>query len=347
MPRDGSKAPRSVRADKEVIVAAGAIHSPQILQLSGIGPKELLSDLGIQTLVDIPGVGFNFQDQPSMFLSFNYSSYPYPSPDWLDTNKTWAEEHLAIYYQNRTGPFTITYRSGSIVCFLPLRDFAKNYRQMIRSAAAVVLAPLLPKGADESVLAGYEAQRDLILDLYASPKASIQETAFGGGNTLPIALLKPLSRGSILINSTSALAPPVVDYATFTHPIDLAVAVEALKINRAFMASGPMQEVGATEVSPGVEIQGGQSIADSIRTFASSTWAHPVGSLSMMPFKLGGVVDPQLCVYNVGNLRVVDASIMPLIPATHTASTVYAVAEKAADLIKTTKCSRSRPQWAV
>jgi choline dehydrogenase-like flavoprotein len=325
-----------------VILAAGAVHSPQILQLSGIGPEGLLSSLGIETILDLPGVGYNFQDQPSMFMSFNYSNYPYPSPDWLDNNQTWAEDQLAAYYENRTGPFTITYRSGSIVCFLPLQDFAEDYEQMIESAAAVDLASLLPEGADESVLAGYEAQRDLILDLYASSEATVQETAFGGGNTLPIALLKPLSRGSIVINSTNPLDPPVFDYNTFKHPTDLAVAVEALKINRVLMASGPMQELGATEVFPGAEIQGDQAIADSIRTFATSTWAHPVGSLSMMPLELGGVVDPQLCVYNVGNLRVVDASIMPLIPGTHTMSTVYAVAEKAADLIKSTECDCSR-----
>lgn len=94
------------------------------------------------------------------------------------------------------------------------------------------------------------------------------------------------------------------------------------------MASEPMQEVGAVETFPGTNVTGDAAIAASIRTFATSTWAHPVGSLSMMKKEYGGVVDSELRVYGVKGLRVVDASIMPLIPATHTSSTVYAVAEK-------------------
>ncbi|KAI9780602.1 MAG: hypothetical protein M1816_002798 [Peltula sp. TS41687] len=321
----------TVSARQEIILAAGAVHSPQILQLSGIGPKNLLSGLGIETLVDLPGVGYNFQDQPVMVLSISYSNqtYPYPSPDWLDTNKTWAAEQLAVYYENRTGPFTITYRSGSTVCFLPLQNITDNYQQIIQSAAAVDLSKVLPADVDPSLLAGYQAQRDIVLDLYASPHATAQETAFGGGQYYGIAILKPLSRGSILINTTDPLAAPVFDYGTFSHPADLAIAVASLKKNRALFASSPLQELGVMEVFPGAQAMGeDDALAEAIRGFALSTWAHPSGTLSMMKREYGGVVDPQLRVYGVSNLRVVDASIMPLIPATHTSSTVYAVAEK-------------------
>lgn len=89
-----------------------------------------------------------------------------------------------------------------------------------------------------------------------------------------------------------------------------------------------MQEIGTTESYPGANITSDHDIAASIRTFATSTWSHPSGSLSMMKREYGGVVDSKLRVYGVKRLRVVDASIMPLIPGTHTSSTVYAVAEK-------------------
>ncbi|OTA22721.1 hypothetical protein BTJ68_13419 [Hortaea werneckii EXF-2000] len=332
---ESSKNPRlNVKACREIILAAGAPYSPQILQLSGIGPRDLLERLGIETIVDLPGVGSNFQDQPTMFMQYTYSNYPYPSPEWLTTNDTWTNEQLSLYYHNRTGPMTVPFFSGTLVAYLPLQNMTDESDRILRSALKVNTSSLLPINSDSTILAGYHAQNQILLERYRSAHTTVQEVAFGGSGSVPVALLKPLSCGSIQINTTDPSKTPLVDFGTFSHPTDLEIAVEAIKKTREFMNSAPMQETGATEIIPGTNITSDDEIAAAIRNLARSTWQHPTSSCSMMRRELGGVGDPSLKVYGVEGLRVVDASIMPLIIGSHTSSTVYAVAEKAADIIK-------------
>ncbi|RMY64894.1 hypothetical protein D0863_09497 [Hortaea werneckii] len=318
---ESSENPTSnVKACREIILAAGAPYSPQLLQLSGIGPRKLLEELGIETIVDLPGVG--------------NSNYPYPSPEWLTTNETWTNKQLSLYYQNRTGPMTVPFFSGTLVAYLPLQNMTDEFDRILQSASKINTSSLLPINSDPAVLAGYHAQTQILLDRYRSAHTTVQEVAFGGSGSVPVALLKPLSRGSIQINTTDPSKTPLVDFGTFSHPTDLEIAVEAIKKTREFMSSVPMQETGATEIIPGANATSDDEIAAAIRNFARSTWQHPTSSCSMMRRELGGVVDPSLKVYGVQGLRVVDASIMPLIIGSHTSSTVYAVAEKAADIIK-------------
>ncbi|GAB1742872.1 hypothetical protein NU219Hw_g8577t1 [Hortaea werneckii] len=324
----------NVKACREIILAAGAPYSPQILQLSGIGPRKLLEGLGIETIVDLPGVGNNFQDQPTIFMQYTYSKYPYPSPEWLITNETWTNEQLSLYFHNRSGPMTVPYFSGTLVAYLPLRNMTDEYSRILQSASSVNTSSLLPANSDPTVLAGYHAQTKILLERYRSTHTTVQEVAFGGSGTVPVALLKPISRGSIQINTTDPSKTPLVDFSTFLHPTDLEIAVEAIKKTREFMNSAPMQETGATEIIPGANITSDEDLAAAIRNLARSTWQHPTSSCSMMRRDLGGVVNPFLKVYGVERLRVVDASIMPIIIGSHTSSTVYAVAEKAADIIK-------------
>ncbi|KAL8789649.1 MAG: hypothetical protein Q9213_001085 [Squamulea squamosa] len=336
MPRNGTKTVQSVQAKQEVIVSAGAPRSPQILQLSGIGPRELLSSLGIDVIEDLPGVGYNFHDQPAMFagVTYNYSNYPGPSPGLYFTNQTWVTDQLTIYYKNRTGPDTQAYLSGTTVAFLSLQRLTTEYQKIIASANKTDLAKALPAGADRTLLEGYKAQQATLLTDYASPDAAVHELAYGGGETVPLIVLKPLSRGSILINSSDPFADPVFDYGTFQHPADMQVAVAMFKKFRQFVAAEPWKAVGMEETTPGQGVEGDAAIEAAIRNITQSTWSHPVGTCAMLPRKLGGVVDSKLRVYGVKGLSVVDASVMPTIPATHTSSTVYAVAEKAADIIK-------------
>ena len=236
-----------------------------------------------------------------------------------------AERRAYCYVQ---GPYTLVYNSGTTVAFLPLRNVTDQYRQIIESAKKVDLSKILPADADSTLLEGYKAQQSVILDDYASPDAAVHESGVTGQETIPLVLLKPLSRGSILINSTDPLADPVFDYGTFQHPTDVQVAIAVFKKFRQFVAAEPWKAVGLSEVSPGPSVQGDEAIEAALRNITHSTWSHPVGTLGMQPREHGGVVDPQLRVYGIKGLSVVDASIFPIIPATHTSSTVYAVAEK-------------------
>ncbi|KAM0709303.1 hypothetical protein Q7P35_003341 [Cladosporium inversicolor] len=336
VPRNGSSdgVVTNVKARREIILAAEAAHSPQILQLSGTGPKKLLSSLGVETIVDLPGVGRTFQDQPTLYMQYSYNKYPFSSPDWIISNASWASEQMQIYNNNRTGPMTIPYFGGSSVAFLALPNVTSDYLEVVASASAINFTSLLPTNGDHTILAGYQAQIDILLDLYKSPHAAVEEVAWEGGNTVCVTMIRPLSRGSILINTTDPTKPPVLDFGTFSHRTDLEVATAALKEVRDWTASAPMQEIGAYETYPGVNISSDHDVAEAIRQGAVSSWQHPTSTCSMLKREWGGVVDSRLRVYGVKGLRIVDASVFTMAVAGHTSSTVYAVAEKAADLIK-------------
>lgn len=226
------------------------------------------------------------------------------------------------------GPMTIPYFGGSPVAFLPLQNITGDYQDIIASASAINLTSLLPTNVDHTIFAGYQAQIDILLDLYKSPHAAVEEVAWEGGNTVCVAMIRPLSRGSILINTTDPTKPSVLDFGTFSHQTDLQVATQALKKVRDWAASAPMQDIGAYENYPGVNISSDHDIAEAIRQGAVSSWQHPTSTCSMLKRELGGVVDSKLRVYGVKGLRIVDASIFPMAVAGHTSSTVYAVAEK-------------------
>ena len=228
-----------------------------------------------------------------------------------------------------TGAYTIPYIGGTAVTYLSLPEVTKTFQQIIDKIRKFDASSLAPKGSSPSVGRGLKKQSEILLQDMTSKDLTVQETAFGGGQTVPLAFVKPLSRGSITISSTDPAAAPVIDHQTFSHPIDIAVAVASFKKNREFFNAPAIKgELGAVEANPGVTVTSDDAIEKSIRGQAVGTWAHPVGSLPMMKEEYGGIVDPRLFVYNVKNLRVIDASIMPMIPATHTSWPVYAIAEK-------------------
>lgn len=148
-----------------------------------------------------------------------------------------------------------------------------------------------------------------------------------------MAIQHPFSRGFIEINSVDPFVQPTIDLRTASNPVDLELYVEALKFQRKVVQTPAIQALGPSEVRPGSDTVTDDEIRQYFRG-SISTMFHPSGTSGMMPREIGGVVDSKLRVHGVKNLRVVDASIIPLIPASHLQSTVYAIAEKASDMIK-------------
>ena len=324
----------SVSAQNEVVLAAGAVHSPQILQLSGIGPRSLLDRLGLDTKVDLPGIGHNFQDQPTLYSVWNFTKQVTPTTDTLLMDPSYASSQLDLYWQKRQGALTNVAFGGNTVAFLPLTELTPSYLDIVVAAREAADYALLYPDTPPEVLAGYQDQRELILALYASTTTSVQETGWNSGSTLVVTLLKPLSRGSIMINTTDPLADPVADFASLSVETDLDILVAAFRKNREFIQTPAMQELGAIELVPGANVTSDEDLKAALRELVAPTYSHPCCTCAMMPQDLGGVVGPDLSVYGVKGLRVVDASIMPIIPSAHLSATVYAIAEKAADIIK-------------
>lgn len=317
-----------VKAKKEVILAAG-IHSSQILQLSGIGSKDVLDKYRIKSVADLPGVGSNFQDHATLYMALKYGIPIHPNADDIETNKTFVAEQLELYWRQRQGAYTITHFSGNVVAFLPLPNVTSDYQTIAKLA-------LSSNGSASSYAesAGYNAQRSIISKLYESTEASVQETGFSSGSTVPITLVKPLSRGSVSIVSDNVFDEPAVDFGTFTHPSDIEIMIAAVRKNREMLSQPSMQELQPIELAPGANVITDAALRAALRVSVQPTYSHPCCTNPMMPEKLGGVVGPDLLVHGLDGLSVVDASIMPMIPATHLSATVYAVAEKAADMIK-------------
>ncbi|KAF2465003.1 choline dehydrogenase [Lindgomyces ingoldianus] len=332
--RDRPEQRSTVTATRETILAAGAVHTPQILELSGIGSKKVLETAGIKVRIELPGVGENFQDHPQAHLVCNFTKDIYPNPTTLKENATFAAEALAEYNANKTGPYTMALSNA--VAFLSLSVTHSSPTSFLSKLAAQSVHAYLRPNSSAEVIEGLKAQKRVLKNLFSSPFSAVYEAPISGICPKSILLQKPLSRGTIHINSSDPTGPVVVDWRTFSNPLDVEQAVEFIKFTRRYIATPKLAFLGPVESGPGRNVSNADTAALEawVRSTSTPTSFHACGTTAMLPRELGGVVGSDLKVYGVKGLSVVDAGLFPLIPAAHLSATVYAVAEKAADIIK-------------
>ncbi|MEO8689700.1 MAG: FAD-dependent oxidoreductase [Solirubrobacteraceae bacterium] len=284
---------RSIRAQREVILSAGSIQSPQLLQLSGIGSPGDLRAVGVEARHDLPGVGRNLQDHP--FVSLIWEVSEQDTLYGADKPKPLAEWVL-----RRTGPLSSTV--AEVVAFVRTR-------------------PGLP-AADVQFHMGAAYYEDHGAETYDGHCAVIA----------PV-LVSPQARGRVWLRSADPTAAPRVITNSLSEPDDLRSLVDGMELAREIAAQGPMREIVVSELKPGSGARDRADLEADLRRRLMLIY-HPVGTCRMSDGGDDAVVDSRLRVHGLENLRVVDASVMPVIPGGNTNAPTIMIAERAADLIR-------------
>ncbi|KAF3763306.1 putative oxidoreductase [Cryphonectria parasitica EP155] len=318
----------TISVGKEAILAAGSIFTPQILQVSGIGSSSLLEEIGVSTAVDLPAVGQNFQDHVLLYTAATVATDEITSGD-LTSNATFAAEALAEYELDKTGPYSTP--TGDFLLFLPLTTIT-NDTSIAAQATTQNGTQYLPADTPAEVVAGYEKQQAVMNSRLNSTDSAIMEYIWDTGS-LVLGLEHPYSRGTVRAGSNSTFDAPIATPGYLSNPIDVQVLIEAVKYTRTIRDTAAIQALLPVETSPGLNVTSDADLENFVRA-NSATLYHPSGSCKMGPREEGGVVDTSLKVYGTSNLRLVDASVIPLMPATHLMTVVYGIAEKASDIIK-------------
>ncbi|TDL18468.1 alcohol oxidase [Rickenella mellea] len=326
----------SAQASTEVLLCAGVVQTPQLLELSGIGGKALLAQHDIESLVDLPGVGENLMDH--LFAPTQYETKPeLKTFDIFRNNPEFAAEQDALYESTKQGWVAA---NDTTVVYYPLNKvvesskFAELIQELEQSVAkeSPNLTPLQRKQ--------FEIQLEW---LKKGENATLETLVFSRGLVNPqegssyfmvmAGLQHPFSRGSIHINSADPLKPPVIDPKYLSHPFDVKALVAGYRSTEKIALTQPLKEIIVKQVLPPGAIEKDEHLAGFI-TQAAASGSHLMGTAALARRDLGGVVGNDLRVYGTRNLRVVDGSLIPVPIACHIQATIYAIAERAADLIK-------------
>ncbi|MBF0276609.1 MAG: GMC family oxidoreductase N-terminal domain-containing protein [SAR324 cluster bacterium] len=286
----------TLKASAEVLVSAGAIGSPKLLMLSGLGPQEHLRNKGIEVVADLPGVGQNLQDHFDIDIS-----YELKGPYSLDKYNSW---HLMIwaglqYLLFGTGPVTSNAVEGGAFSFSDKKQANPDLQFHFLPAAGV--------------------------------EAGVPPIPSGNGCTLNSYFLRPRSRGSVTLQSNDPTHIPAIDPNYIDDPYDLERSVDGVIQSREMMSQASFEPYVKLEHFPGPGVKTKKDVEEYARQYGRTSYHH-VGTCKMGTDEMA-VVDPELKVKGVEGLRVIDSSVMPSLVSSNTYAPTLMIAEKAADLI--------------
>lgn len=281
---------------QETVLAAGAIGSPQIMQLSGIGPADMLNDVGVQVKHDLPGVGENLQDH------FHYRArWEIDQPlTFFGRTAEQSAEAERLFADESRGPLTTNhFESGAF----------------LRSAPNIVVPDI----------------ELLMIPFFISLGATEYRPPDRHGFTISGFTTRPWSRGRVTIASSDPLDRPVIDPGYLSDPADIDLMRTIIRESRKIVSQKAFAALNPVEISPGPGVESNEDLLASIRDISSTSF-HPVGSCRMGQSD-DCVVAPDLKVRGLSGLSVADASVMPTMNTGHPNAPVIMIAEKAADLI--------------
>lgn len=286
-----------IRANREIIVSAGAIGSPKLLLLSGVGSADALRKLGIEVVADLPGVGENFSDHFGVDIVYELSgAYSYDK-----YNKPWWAAWAGLQY--------LLFKSGPVVS------------NIVEGGAFTFSDPALSvPDLQFHFLAG------------AGVEAGVPAIASGSGCTMNSYVVRPKSRGSVKLQSADFRKQPLIDPNFIADPDDLRVAAEGVRISREIMRQQAFAKYIRREHFPGERVSGTNALKEYVKQYGRTSY-HPNGTCKMGQDAMA-VIDPQLKVHGIEGLRVIDSSIFPSLMGSNTNAPTIMVAEKGADLLR-------------
>ncbi|KIW61712.1 hypothetical protein PV05_01802 [Exophiala xenobiotica] len=321
---DGGATKLTVNVNKEVILAGGTVGSPAVLLYSGVGPKDVLDAAGVDVVSELPGVGHHLQDHLS--ATVQWSTDQSTAGSLYAANGSETTDSAFLSYVNSA----TAYVNASNMFGAGMADLKTSILQQLDSFAASA-------GTDETVVAGYKAIYNTTINTIFSSHIGQVELLIGnnlnGTINIGCAIQHPFSHGQISINSSNPMDYPVINPNYLTHPADIHILREGIKIARRLGEAEPLSSSMTKEVWPGSDVSSDDEWDDWLRNVAFTEY-HPSSSCAMMPLKQGGVVDANLRVYGLANVRVADASVPPTAFSAHLMSSTYGIAEQASTLIR-------------